>query len=263
VRFVRVLGGWTSETYDIDGAWIVQVARTPYAAETLRHQARVLPLLAPRLPARVPALVIRGDDPVTAVYPRLPGDPAEDAAGTWPEELGRFLRALHAIPPGELGFAGDAATLRAEVRDICAGLAADVCPRLTADERAGAERAIARYLDDDRNWAFTPVVCHNDLGPEHVLVDAAGALAGVIDWEDVSLGDPAWELAWWLYVRPAIGERILAAHGMREDATFRARARFAYMLMPWDQVVYGVAQGDAETIATGLAGVRASLYEGY
>jgi hypothetical protein len=36
-RIVRLEGGWTCETYQV-GDRIVQLARTPYAAETLRGQ---------------------------------------------------------------------------------------------------------------------------------------------------------------------------------------------------------------------------------
>jgi len=261
VRSERIHGGWTSETYDVDDAWIVQIARTPYAADTLRHQARVLPLLAPRLPAAVPALVLRGDDPVTAVYPKLRGADADHDAGAWPEQLGRFLRALHAIPPLELGLAGDARTLRAELREICERLAAHVLPRLAAVERPRAEALLANHLDDDRHWQFTPVPCHHDLGPEHVIVSPAGELVGVIDWEDFSLGDPATEVAWWLFERPAVAARVLAAYGATVDAAFRARCRFAHTLMPWDEVEHGATIGDTAMIASGMAGVRARLSE--
>src|SRR5688500_6018667 len=52
---VKLTGGWTYETYAIDDAWIVQVGRTNYAANTLRHQSRVLPMLANHLGSKIPS----------------------------------------------------------------------------------------------------------------------------------------------------------------------------------------------------------------
>jgi aminoglycoside phosphotransferase (APT) family kinase protein len=57
------------------------------------------------------------------------------------------------------------------------------------------------------------VIVHDDLGPPHILVDESGGLSGVIDWEDVSVGDPAGDFAWMLGERPEIGRRMLSAFG--------------------------------------------------
>ena len=56
-----------------------KLARTPYAAETLRHQARVLPQLAPRLPAAIPRPELVSDEPVGMAYRRLAGVPCDAA----------------------------------------------------------------------------------------------------------------------------------------------------------------------------------------
>jgi aminoglycoside phosphotransferase (APT) family kinase protein len=40
-----------------------------------------------------------------------------------------------------------------------------------------------------------PVLVHGDLHQRHLLLDSAGHAAGVIDWGDVCLGDPALDLS--------------------------------------------------------------------
>jgi aminoglycoside phosphotransferase (APT) family kinase protein len=256
----RIDGGWTSETLEA-GGWIVQLARTPYAAETLRRQARVLPALAPRLPAAIPRPELVSDEPAGIAYRKLEGVPCDPApGGGWPEQLGRFLRALHGVSPEAVGLApATPEALRARLRAEFARMREHVAPRLAAAERARADAVLAALLDDDRRWRFPVVVAHGDLGPEHVLVDSDGALAGVIDWEEVGAGDPAWDLAWWLSAMPAAGERALAAYGGPSDDEFRARATCLFALMPWDDVDHGVATGDAALIESGMAGVRARL----
>ncbi len=256
----RIRGGWTSETHEVNG-WIVQVARTSYAANTLRHQLRVLPRLAPHLGTKIPKPQLACDGPVTMVYRKLEGGSVEAMpSGTWPEQLGGLLSRLHATPPRTAGVEGiDAATLRADRRIDLERLFAAVAAHLTGGERLRAELTLADLLDDDRNWKLGPVVVHGDLGPEHVLATATGDLLGVIDWEDVGVGDPADDFAWWLHATPAIGERMLAAYGGPPDERFAVRARLLYTIMPWHEVEHGTATDDATLIASGLEGTRARL----
>jgi aminoglycoside phosphotransferase (APT) family kinase protein len=200
---------------------------------------RVLPLLAPRLGVAIPQPELVSVDPVAIAYRKLAGEPCDRApAGAWPEHLGRFMRELHAIAPGDLGLA---------------------VPRLSPAERARADAVIAALVDDDRNWRFELASTHGDLGPEHVLVDPAGGLAAVIDWEDVGAGDPAGDFAWWLHAMPGASERMLAAYGVPSDEQLRTRAACLFAVMPWHDVEHGVETGDPELISAGLTGLRARL----
>jgi aminoglycoside phosphotransferase (APT) family kinase protein len=257
---VRVTGGWTSETYDLAG-WIVQIARTSYAANTLRHQLRVLPKLAPHLGTKIPKPQLACDGPVTVVYRKLEGEPCEATMqGAWPEQLGGLLSRLHATPPKLLGVeALEASTLRDDRRIDGKRLFGAVASHLTSGERLRAELLLADLVDDDRNWKFAPVAAHGDLGPEHVLVSPAGDLVGVIDWEEVGTGDPADDFAWCLHAMPEIGKRMLVAYGGAPDDRFHARCRVLYAMMPWHEVEHGMATDDAALISSGLEGTRARL----
>jgi aminoglycoside phosphotransferase (APT) family kinase protein len=58
-----------------------------------------------------------------------------------------------------------------------------------------AVTAIERFAEAPR-LPFPPrselVLCHNDLGGEHVLVDpVTWSITGIIDWTDAAVGDPA------------------------------------------------------------------------
>ena len=56
---------------------------------------------------------------------------------------------------------------------------------------------------------------HGDLSPDHILADAGRAgLAGIIDWGDARLGDPAWDL---VYIREDYGPDTLRAFLERYD----------------------------------------------
>lgn len=201
------------------------------------------------------------DDPPLLVYRMMPGSPCTEAPeGIWPERLGRFLYDLHAVPPEFVGLRVEpVGAMRERVRASCAGLAADVLPLLEDPERDDAESMLAAYLDDDDLWVFAPCLTHRDLGPEHVLVDEHGDLAGVLDWEETGIGDPAMDFAWWLHELPDVAERALAAYGGAPDRRFLDRARYLHAISPWHEVAYGRATAQEGFVRSGLQGVRDRL----
>jgi aminoglycoside phosphotransferase (APT) family kinase protein len=67
---------------------------------------------------------------------------------------------------------------------------------------------------------------HGDLHPANVLVNQ-GTISGVIDWGDITSGDPATDLAsiWMLFGEPQSHADALGAYGGVSDATLhRAKA---------------------------------------
>jgi aminoglycoside phosphotransferase (APT) family kinase protein len=258
-REVRAIGsGWAADTYDVDGTWVVQFARDDDAAEKLRRQIDTLPELAAELSALVPEPVHANRDVPAIAYRRLEGVPLDEAPdGLWPERLGRFLYDLHLMPPEYVGLRGaSASTVRDAMVEQLGWMRADVLPLLTADEVATCEERFDAFLGDQELWRFAPCLTHGDIGPEHVLVSRAGDLVGVLDWEELEVGDPVADFAWLLHGRPADGERALGAYGGPPDQTFRARAAFRFWLMPFHEVAYGLRTGQQGFVDSGLEGIR-------
>jgi aminoglycoside phosphotransferase (APT) family kinase protein len=77
-----------------------------------------------------------------------------------------------------------------------------------------------------------------------------GRLAGVIDWSDARIGDPAIDYAWLLH-SPFPDWDV--------DPELRRRARFYHRLGPWYEAHYGLFVGRPETVERGLAGIRDRL----
>jgi aminoglycoside phosphotransferase (APT) family kinase protein len=264
---VELVGdGWDCFTYEVDGEWIFQFPRLPGAEATLRKQLAMLPELARELPAHIPNPEHVSMDPPCMGYRKIAGVPVSsmDAAGDgfWPERLGRFLFDLHLVPPEFVGMRMiEPVAWRDRYRRLLDTFRGRVSPLLTAAERAAADAAFAAFLDDDRTARFAPGLIHHDLGPTHVLVSSSGDLAGVIDWGDAEVGDPAADFAWLLFGMPAAGERALAAYGGEADAAFRDRARFYHRLGPWHEVVHGLDTEQPRFVERGLAGVRERLVD--
>ena len=259
VRSARAIGtGWTVDTYEIDDQWIVQLPRSDYAAERLRAQIETLPELAAELSALVPEPVYTDTEVPALAYRKLEGLPLDQAPdGLWPERLGRFLYDLHLMPPEYVGLRGIRAK---EVREAVAieleSFRARVLPLLEPQEARRFDARFTAFLADDELWRFAPCLLHGDIGPEHVLVSDDGDLVGVLDWEDLSVGDPAGDFAWLLHARPSDGERALGAYGGAPDPRFHERAAFRFFLMPFHEVLYGLDRDDRAFVTSGIAGIR-------
>jgi aminoglycoside phosphotransferase (APT) family kinase protein len=260
--FEPVDGGWDVFTYIANGGWIVQFPRLPGTDEVLRREATLLEGLQGEVSGALPAPSFVPQEPPCLVYRRIEGTPIADPAtpGIWPERLGRFLYDLHLVPPEFAGLRASApAAWREAYRAELDGFTRRVFPLLEPDERTAAERMFSDFVDDDRNFRFATGVVHRDLGPEHVLLTPDGDLAGVIDWGDAGVGDPAIDFAWLLHRAPEAGERALEAYGGAADERFLERAAFYDRLGPWYEVTHGLDTDQPGFVASGLAGVRDRL----
>jgi aminoglycoside phosphotransferase (APT) family kinase protein len=258
-RDVRPIGtGWTVDTYEVDGGWIVQFPRTDRAAERLRAQIATLPELAAELPALVPEPTHVDADAPAIAYRKIDGVALDEAPdGLWPERLGRFLYDLHLMPPEYVGLRGATASeVRTAMRAELDGFRDRVLPLLEAEESADVDSRFAAFVDDDDLWRFAPCLTHRDLGPEHVLVSSTGDLAGVLDWEELGVDDPVADFAWLLHEMPEEGERALSAYGGAPDPAFRTRGAVRYALMPFHEVLYGLDTDQEGYVASGVEGVR-------
>jgi aminoglycoside 2''-phosphotransferase len=255
----RAIGtGWTVDTYEVDDDWIVQLPRSDYAAERLRAQIEALPELAAELSALVPEPVFVDALAPAIAYRKIDGLPLDRAPdGLWPERLGRFLYDLHLMPPEYVGLRGARAK---DIRDADANaletFRTRVLPLLAPAESERLSARFDSFLADDDLWRFAPCLLHGDIGPEHVLVSDNGDLVGVLDWEELSVGDPVGDFAWLLHARPSDGARALGAYGGPPDPTFHDRAAFRYLLMPFHEVLYGLDEDDPGFVASGIQGIR-------
>ncbi|MGN6688566.1 MAG: phosphotransferase [Actinomycetales bacterium] len=204
-----VAAGWDNVMARVGDDLVARLPRRAAAAELIRSEQRWLPILAPTLPLPTPAPVRIGVPTERYPYswslvPWLPGGPAVlptgspaplDTAGA-AEVLGEFLRALHQPAPPDAPanpFRGVPLQQRAERddRNVVAAAERNEVSHLSRALEAG--RAAARY-------AGPTVWLHGDLHPANLLVDQ-GRLDAVIDFGDLTAGDPATDLAvaWMLF----------------------------------------------------------------
>ncbi|GAA4975878.1 phosphotransferase [Pseudonocardia tropica] len=246
---VEAGGGWDSTAVLVDGVWLERTARRPDVEPWLRTETRLLPWLAPRLPLPVPVPHVVGEDPLVVRHRVLPGEPLTAPTPAQGALLGRFLRALHATPlPGAVdrGVPGPERNraLRAAALDRFRGpVAALLAPPLREPVAALCDRLAAAPAD---------TLVHGDLNPDHLLVDGAGRLTGVIDWSDSRAGDPAKDLAWALAEAPrGFADALARVYGV--TAALADRARDWHRVGPLYTVAFGRDTGDEALVRLGLA----------
>ena len=277
-RYMVFTNGWDSLALALDDTWLVRFARRPDVEAQLAVEARLLPALAPALPAPIPRFELIGDPgtrgPTFAGYRILPGVPlpatlavAPDQTSALARQIGAFLGALHAFPLARTAAAvaplplpREGAGARRHYADFYADVRARVFPLLDAPARARAAALWEPFLADDATFAFRPALIHADLAGEHILCDAAtGALSGIIDWGDARAGDPALDFTGLLRdADPAFAEAALAAYPGPVDPAFRRRMDFYARLIPYHEVRFGLDTHQLDHLARGLAAIRAA-----
>jgi aminoglycoside phosphotransferase (APT) family kinase protein len=258
--------GWDNIAFLVNRRWVFRFPRRQVAANLLEREARILPLLAPHLPLRIPVpeyvgAATRGYPYVFAGYPVLGGETACRRALTEGETadlapaLGDFQRALHHIPIGAatLEWAPGDEIARADV----GRRAPQVKERLLANPAGlelGEVRALCELVDE---LATTPMgtagACwvHGDLYARHLMLDDANQLVGVIDWGDVHVGDPAIDLSIaFSFLPPTARQRFRQVYGEIDEATWN-RARFRAIHYGALLTEYGAATGDTAIQAAG------------
>jgi aminoglycoside phosphotransferase (APT) family kinase protein len=246
LRVEFLANGWDNELYRVGDGLVARLPRRALGAQIIKNEQRWLPRLAPRLPLPIPyperiGVPACGYPYSWSVVPYLPGVPAAqadsfDLAGA-ATAVGGFLGALHVPAPADapanpvrgVPLAARAGTFAANLALIGGPAGPDHADRY----HAGLD-AVLRVWDAALaapRYDGPPVWLHGDLHPANILVND-GQVSGVIDFGDITAGDPASDLSVaWMLLPPGCHSSFWSAYqaagaaGGRVGDALRARAK--------------------------------------
>lgn len=233
--------GWDNVTVRIGDELAVRLPRRGIAVDLAEREHEFLGAIADRLDVGVPVPVRIGapteEYPFPwAIIPWFEGHSAgtEPPSPTEAGRLGGLLERLHQSAPSELSvspYRGLPLTERLDVMQDRLRAASDPLGRFGL--------SIEAIWDRWEPMAQTPidvdtVFVHGDLHPRNVLT-ADGMIEAIIDWGDMTPGDPATDLSavWSLFDRDA-HDSFWAAYGRVSQGTRqRTKAWAVYFAVLW------------------------------
>ncbi|MGN9838177.1 phosphotransferase family protein [Nonomuraea sp. H19] len=246
IRTISRLGhGLDNLVYEVNDELVVRRSKAA-DPQTTRQEVARLAAVRELSPLPVPDMVFADEESGVIAYRKLPGDPLGQHPVRDPkrlaEQLGRFLTALH--------------TASEELRELAPR---DVYPAPTQlhdaeldyrdieDHVPRSERPLVERFLRTPPPAEPPALrfCHNDLGSEHVLVDAeTSTITGIIDWTDAAITDPAHDFA--LIYRdlgPEVFDLTVSHYAFDLDEEDRARVLFHARCKLIEDLAYGLSSG--------------------
>jgi aminoglycoside 2''-phosphotransferase len=147
---------------------------------------------------------------------------------------------------------------RQHYRDLFDRAQREVFPLLSDDAQHTESAVWQRFLGDDNNFRFAPVLIHADLYALHIICDhEKGSVVGIIDWADSRIGDPALDItALLLDVSEEFTREVLDSYVGNFDQGLMSRARFYARVDPFNQVWFGQRNGIPDFVREGLGTIE-------
>jgi aminoglycoside phosphotransferase (APT) family kinase protein len=225
----EVANGWDNVVFRLGDAFSVRMPRRLLGAQLIENEQRWLPGLAPSLPLPIPTpervgVPGHGYPWRWSVCRWLPGEvaarvPPDDWAHA-AQQLGAFLAALHRPAPPDAPANPYRGVPLADRDDVTRERIAVLGNAIDRDRVLALwGQAVAASC-----WSDAPVWIHGDPHPANVLVHQ-GRISAVIDFGDITGGDPATDLALAWTLLPVDTRTVFRrAAGTVDDATWmRAR----------------------------------------
>lgn len=226
--------GWDNAMFRLGDSLAVRLPVRQLAAPLIEYEACWLPVIADALPVATPTPVFVGapDDTYPWTWTVVRWIDGEEVAALPATQrtglvtgLAETLLALHVPAPADAPVNSVRGVPLAARAETVSSRWPEVAPHVSA----GVLEALRAWWSDGlaaAPWPAPPAWTHGDLHPSNLL-HRDGRLTGVIDFGDITAGDPATDLAvaWWTFGLEdrAVFRRLLDA-SERYDADVWRRA---------------------------------------
>ncbi|MGE7594167.1 phosphotransferase [Peribacillus frigoritolerans] len=273
---IKQLGeGFDNTVIQINGQFVFRFPRRPIAVTLIQVENQLLPSIAGTFPLAIPEPIFFGKPSTLYPYPftgykmvkgHLPVEGTKENKIESAKRFARFLKVLHSFPVEKamrLGVQPDG-MMRLDVPYRKKSLMENVSNliKLGYFEQAHAVKDFVETLGEGELDVQHPIsLVHGDIHIRNVLLDDEGVLAGVIDWGDVHIGNPAIDFSFlYSYFPKEVRSAFFEIYGEIEKET-ESLARFRAIYMLVTLLVYGIDRHDEELIAITSTGLKFAIEE--
>ena len=259
--------GWDFVNWLVNGHWVFRIPKRIEDSDTLVQEKRLLQRL--QLPISTPQFDIWIDksdalDRPLAGYRYLAGTPLIEMpiekcdSNKIAIQLGTVLSDLHSSDLTPPRISSD--PLRLWFDDMTT-LPQKCTDYLTSTELASIQAFLKTYRFRDR--VGDQVTTHNDLGIEHLLVNATSTLTGIIDWADASTANRFVDLAGlWAWAGDEAIRTLLQAYPVEPNQQDLAQIRVHGLCYALEQISFGDQIGNSQLSCSAQSWVQARLSQG-
>jgi len=262
-------------SYAVNETYLYRLGTDDESSERLHREQCLLPQLQPHLNIAVPQFEFIGtmeNGDIFVVYRMIQGEPfTEEVYECLPfaakervvRQLADFLTVLHTFPVDKAA----ACKVREKLmlrscHEFHQQAQQVIYPQLSAQEKAKCEWWFEQYFRESAYHTYTPALIHGDLQSRHVFFDPIKQrIAGVIDFEDIWLSDPDYELC---YLRTEFGEefgkKLLCYYGHAYPERLRWKSQLFELCRCIDEIVWGIEDNRPEEVKEAWRVLRAFLY---
>ncbi|MFH0770441.1 MAG: phosphotransferase [Candidatus Peregrinibacteria bacterium] len=212
--------GMDSRAYFVNGKMVFRFPKNPTARKSLGVEIALLPEIQKHVDLPTPSFQWIGREADTllfAGYPRIPG---EELSACWLQLTGKeqadvlhtlaqFFEQIHAFPVPQARALG---VPEQKDRRIYKGdfvqVANDLHDLLPQKMEKFTSQLYDALMKNKRNFEYSPVLLQADFSPGHIFYSMKEQrVTGVIDFGDVGIGDPAFDLMYlygyygWAFIR--------------------------------------------------------------
>ncbi len=186
--------GWDYRIYLTSKEMVIRVPKNPWSQTHLQYEMAKLHTLS--LPLDFPHYIKTSG--ALGVYPLISGKDLRRATPTdhMIRQLAQFLRALHqdTYLPQKTVISHHRHRWVKRFEYLYQETQEKIYPLLSIKEQRRTSHYFAQFLYDISQSSWSVSLIHGDLSPEHIIAEN-GFIKGIIDFGDMTVGDPAYDFA--------------------------------------------------------------------
>lgn len=252
----------------LDNKYIFRFPKDKYYKKKIKTEMTLLDKLKDKIKVAVPDYQYFPKDRSFGGYKLIPGKRLTKTAFNKLDnksqknlavELGIFLAALHKLPLKTAKYVGlvQEWTIADRIKEFHKRKKHVYSP-LSVKEKAFVNNFIKKW-----GSLITPKdlsVIHFDFTGDHIFINK-NQLAGIIDFGDSALGDPANDFAWlWTYGQKFVNE-VYDSYSGPKDKNFLKRSRYYYFATLLSSLYHGVIDKNKQQVTITLRTIRKLMGE--